>query len=126
VIDDDAVVFLELAATGAGLDDLAGGLVAGDDALVALGAFAEMLVIDAANIGAANGGGFDAEEDLAMAGRKDGVLVKLGGAIAGKDGALHEVWDGGHGGKIRNSKSEIRRECKVDGAGEQRCWIGPG
>ena len=29
-------------------------------------------------------------------GRADGVLAELGGAVAGEDGALHSIGDGGH------------------------------
>jgi hypothetical protein len=53
-----------------------------------------MLMVNAADIGAADGGGFDAEEDFAVTGGEDGILAELGGAIAGEDGALHFVGDG--------------------------------
>ena len=69
MIDDDAVAFLELPAAGADLDDLAARLVAGDHALVAFGALAEMLVVNAADVGAADGGGLHAQQNFAVAGR---------------------------------------------------------
>jgi hypothetical protein len=55
VVNDDAVAGLEAAAARACRDDLAARLVAGDHSLIALRTFAKVLVIDAANIGAADG-----------------------------------------------------------------------
>jgi hypothetical protein len=66
VIDEDAITDLETSATGAGLDNLTGGLVAGDDSAIAFGTFAEMLVIDAADVGPADGGRLDGEKDFAV------------------------------------------------------------
>ena len=71
VIDDDAVAHAEAAAAGAGLDDLAAGLVAGDHALVAFGTLAQMLVIDAADVGTADGRGLHAEQHFAVARRRE-------------------------------------------------------
>ena len=67
VIDDDAVACFEAAAARAGGDDLAARLMASDDALVAFGSLAEMLVVDAANVGAANGGRFHAQQNFSVA-----------------------------------------------------------
>ena len=50
VINNHPVAFAETTAARTGLDDLPGGLVAGDDALVALRTLAEMLVIDTADV----------------------------------------------------------------------------
>ena len=65
---------------GAEGDDLAGGLVTSDDALVAFGALAEVLVVNAADIGAADGGGFHAQQDLAVARVGNGEFAQGVGA----------------------------------------------
>ena len=67
MIDDDAVAGRETPAAGAGLLDLAGRFVSGDDALVALGALAQVLVVNAADIRPADGRRLHAEENFAMA-----------------------------------------------------------
>ncbi|HEY5891683.1 MAG TPA: hypothetical protein VIT91_00505 [Chthoniobacterales bacterium] len=54
MIDDDAVALSESTATGTGLDDVPARFVPGDNALIAFGTFAEVLVIDAPDVGAAN------------------------------------------------------------------------
>ena len=92
MIDDDAIAHPEAAAAGAGADDLAGGFMAGDHSLVAFRALTQVLVVNAADVGAADGGGLHAEEHFTMAGRGNGHLLELGGAIAGQVGAQH------HGG----------------------------
>ena len=89
VIDDDAVAHAEAAAAGAGLDDLAGGLVPGDHALVAFGTLAQMLVIDAADVRAADGGRLHAKQHFAVAGRRNGHLFQFDGAVAGEECACH-------------------------------------
>ncbi len=91
VVDDHAVAFAELAAAGPGLHDLAARFVARDDALVAFGAFAEVLVINAADVGAADGRGLHPDEDFAVAGRGHGKTFELGGAVARQEGALHLI-----------------------------------
>jgi hypothetical protein len=50
VINDDAISGMEAAASGPGFDDLTGGLVAGNDSLIAFRPFAQVLVIDAADV----------------------------------------------------------------------------
>jgi hypothetical protein len=94
VIDDRAVTFLELLAVGADGDDLPARLVSGDDALVALRAFAKMLMVDAPDVGAADGGGFDAQENFSAARTGHGVFAEPGRAIAREDGTLHLVGNG--------------------------------
>ena len=60
---------------GPAFDDLAARLVAGDHALVAFGALAQVLVIDAADVGAADGGGLHAQQHFAVARLRNGHLV---------------------------------------------------
>ena len=66
--------------------------MASHHSLVAFRALAQVLVVDAADIGAADGGGLHAEEHFTMAGLGNRHLLELGGAIAGQVGAQH------HGG----------------------------
>ena len=72
VVHRNAVAYLEAPAARAGLHNLAAWLVARHHTLVAFGAFAQMLVIDGANVGTADGGGLDAQQNLAMARRGHG------------------------------------------------------
>ena len=85
VIDDDAVAHAEAAAAGARLDDLAARLVAGDHALVAFRAFAQVLVIDAADVRAADGGRLHAQQHFAVARLGDGHFFQFDRAVAGQD-----------------------------------------
>ena len=89
VIDDHAVAQAEAAASGTGLDDLAARFVTGHHALVALGALAQMLVIDAADVRTADGGRLHAEQHFAVARDRDGHLFQFDGAVAGKECACH-------------------------------------
>ena len=91
VIDNDAVTHAEAPASGAGLDDLPAGLVAGHYALVAFGALAEMLVIDAAYVGAADGGRLHAKQHFAVAGRGNGHFFQFDGAVTGQVCADHDL-----------------------------------
>jgi hypothetical protein len=66
--------------------------VAGDHSwLVAFGAFAKVFMIDAADIGAAYGGGFDAEEDFPVARLWNMEFLDFGGAVSGQHGTLHVI-----------------------------------
>ena len=78
----------EAAAAGAGLDDLSARLVPGDHALVAFGALAKMLVIDAANVGAADGGRLHAEQNFAVAGFGDGDFAQFDVLLPGRNAAF--------------------------------------
>jgi hypothetical protein len=69
-------------------DDLAARLVAGDHALVAFGPFAEMLVIDAANVGAADGGGLHAQQNFAVARRGTGTVRISTVELPGRNAAV--------------------------------------
>jgi hypothetical protein len=89
VINDHAIAGLEAAAALAGSNYLAAWLVAGDHALVSFGTFAEVLVIDAANVGAADGGGFDAEQHLSVAWSGDGHGAQFDGRVSGQEGCGH-------------------------------------
>ena len=97
VVDDDAVALREAAAAGAAPDDLPAGLVPRDHPrLVALRPLAEVLVVDAADVGAADRGALRPHQHLAVARRGHGIAFDLGGAVAGKDSALHGIGNCGH------------------------------
>ena len=91
VIDNHAVAGLEAAAARARGDDLAARLVPGDHALVAFGALAQVLVIDAANIGAADGGGLHAQQNFAVARLRHRHRAHLDGGVAGQIRCGHRV-----------------------------------
>src|SRR5271165_3708458 len=91
MVDDHAAAFGEAAATGADLDDLAAGLVAGDHSLVAFGALAQVLMVDAADVGTADGGSLHAEEHLSVAGNRNGYVSQFHGAVAGQKRASHDL-----------------------------------
>jgi len=61
VIDNDSISRLEAPAAGTGFHNLAAGFMTSDDALIAFRTFAQMFVIDAADIRAADGGGLYAD-----------------------------------------------------------------
>ena len=89
VIHDDAVAHGEAAASGAGLHDLAAGLVACHHALVTFRTLAQMLVINAADVRAADGGRLHAKQHFAVAGYRNRHLFQYDGAIAGEERAFH-------------------------------------
>src|ERR1019366_10574986 len=66
VIHDGAVAHIETPATGTDLDDLSTRFVAGDHSLVAFRTFAEMFVVDCADVGAADGRSPDRNENLTV------------------------------------------------------------
>jgi hypothetical protein len=66
VVHKNAIASLEPATPQAGLHDQPGGLVAGNDSLVAFRALAKVLMVDATDIGAADGRCFYLEQNLAM------------------------------------------------------------
>jgi hypothetical protein len=66
VVHKHAITGFEPAATGTGLYDEARGLVPGNHSLVSLGTLAEVLVIDATDIGAADRGGFYLKQYFAV------------------------------------------------------------
>ena len=68
MIDDHAIAHAESPAAGTGLHDLAARLVPRDHALVAFGTLAQVLVVNAADIRAADGGGLHAKQHFAVAG----------------------------------------------------------
>ena len=85
MIHDHAIAFAEAAASGAGLHDLPARLVPGDHSLVAFRPLAQMLVINAADIRAADGGGLHAQQHFAVSGLRNRHLPHLHRAIAGQD-----------------------------------------
>ncbi len=66
VIDNHAIAALEASAPRPLSHNLPAWLVAGDHALVAFRPLAEMLVINAANVGTADGGRLDAQQNFSM------------------------------------------------------------
>src|SRR5208337_5608175 len=66
VIDNDAIARFEAAAAFAHGHNLAAWLVPGDHALVTLGALAKMFVINAANVGPADGRRFHSQQNFPM------------------------------------------------------------
>ena len=89
VIDDDAIARFEAAAARSRGDDLAAGLVPGDHSLVAFGAFAQMLVINAANIGAADRRCLYAQQNLPMARLGHRHSAHLNGRVARQERCGH-------------------------------------
>jgi hypothetical protein len=89
VIDEDTVAHFETATSGTGFDDKASGLVSGDDTAIALRTFAQVLAVDGANVGAADGGRFDSKQDFTVSGcgYRDGA--HFNGAVAGQIGGVH-------------------------------------
>jgi hypothetical protein len=70
VADDHAIAALEPPAARSGFNNLTGRLVSGDNVLIALRPFAEVLVVNAANFRAANRRGLHFEKHLAVAWRR--------------------------------------------------------
>jgi len=66
VVHKHAIAGFEPAATGTGLYDQARGLVPGNYSLVSLGALPKVFVIDATDIGAADGRGFYLKQYFAV------------------------------------------------------------
>jgi hypothetical protein len=89
VIHDHAVAHAEAAAARARLDDLPARLVAGHHALVAFRTLAQVLVIDAADVRAADGGRLHAKQHFAVAGHRNGHLLQFDRAVAGEVCAFH-------------------------------------
>jgi len=90
VIDNHAVAFAKAAASRASLHNLTGGLVAGNHPrLIALRAFAEMLVINTAYVGAANCRCFHFQQHFAVAGCGNLKVSEFHGAVSRQDGAFH-------------------------------------
>ena len=83
VIYDHAAASPEAAAARAGLHDLAARLMAGHHALIAFRPLAQVLMVDGADIRAANGGGFHANQYFTAARRGDLQFSKFHGAVAG-------------------------------------------
>ena len=92
VVHNHAIAGLEAAAARAFSDDLAAGFMAGDDALVAFRAFAEVLVIDAADVGTADRRGLHAQQHLSMARSRHGHGTQLDGAVSGQERSGHRLF----------------------------------
>ena len=92
VVDDDAVAHLEAPAARAGGHDLPARLVARDHArLVALGPLAEVLVVDAADVRAADRGALGPDQHFAVSRFRDGELTQLRAAVARKHETPHRL-----------------------------------
>jgi hypothetical protein len=79
VVNNHAIAGFETAATLTGCDNLAAWFVACDYSLVTFRPLAEMLVIDAANIRAADGRSFHAQQDFPVAWGRHGDSAQLDG-----------------------------------------------
>jgi hypothetical protein len=91
VIDDHAIANLEATAARPGSDDLTRGLVAGDDTLVAFRTFAQVLVIDGANVRTADGGSFDREKHLTVTGLRYRHVSQLDGTVPREKRSFHRL-----------------------------------
>src|SRR5208337_3983715 len=91
VVDDDAIAGLEAAAPRTFRDNLAAGFVAGNNALISFRAFSEVLVINAADVGAADGRSFDPQQNFAMSGSGHRYITHFDGRITGQVGGSHGV-----------------------------------
>ena len=90
VVDDDPVADREVPDPGADSDHLSGRLVAADHALIRLGSLAQVLAVDGAQVGAADGRRLHGEEDLTVAGGGvDDVVAQVDAAAAGKIRSSH-------------------------------------
>jgi hypothetical protein len=70
VIDDYAIAHGKPAAPRPDFYDLPTGLMARNNSLISLGTFADMLVIDTANVGTTNSGRFHSEQNFPMGGTR--------------------------------------------------------
>ena len=97
MVEHHAVALLKPPHAGAGCDNLSTRLMPGHHArLVAFRPLAQMLVVDAADIGAADGGRFGFNQHLAMAELRNFVLLKFNRAIARQIGSCHCFWNRSH------------------------------
>jgi hypothetical protein len=83
VIHDSPITGFEFSASRASLNDLSCRLMTGNDTLVAFRPLTEVFVVNASNVGAANGRRFDAKKNLAMSRRRDGNLSQFHRAVSG-------------------------------------------
>src|ERR1035438_675296 len=96
VVNDYAIARPEAAAALAGGHNQPSGFVSDDDALIAFRTFAKMLVIDAADIRAADGGGLDAQQNFSVAGCWHGHSAQFDGRVPGQVRRGHGVFHGFH------------------------------
>src|ERR1035441_7568606 len=89
VIHNHPVAHAEAAASRARLDDLPARFVTGHHALIAFRTLAQVLVIDAAYVRTADGGGLHAEQHFAVAGHRHGHFLQFDRAVAGEVRAFH-------------------------------------
>jgi hypothetical protein len=82
VIHDDAIAQAESPAAGPRFHDLAARFVARDDALVAFRSLAQVLVINAADVRPADGGGLHAQQHFAVARFGNRRVEEFHGAVA--------------------------------------------
>jgi hypothetical protein len=91
VIDNDPIALRKTTTTRPDLYDLTAGFVTGDDSLIAFGTSAEVLVINAANVGTTNGGRLHSEQHFAMSRTRYGQGAKLDFVLSGQKRGPHTL-----------------------------------
>src|SRR5579864_1104437 len=89
VIHDHAVADFKAPATLSHLDDFAAWLMAGDNSLVTFGSLAEMLVINAADIGTADRGGLNPDQNFAVVRARNRNRAKFDSVVSRKKRGSH-------------------------------------
>ena len=91
MIDDYSISCFESSTAGTGRNDLACRLMPCDYALITFRAFAQVLVIDCADIRSADGRSLDGEENFAMARFWDRNFSHFHGAVPRKERRFHHL-----------------------------------
>src|SRR5437868_537855 len=106
VIHDHSVAHAKTPASRTNIYDLTTRLVTGDDSLIALGAFAQMLVVNTTDVGTTNRGGLDFQQNFAVKGTGYRDRAKIESIIAGQKRSSHALF--------HSSSSPIRpRTCSI-------------
>jgi hypothetical protein len=91
VVNDDSIALRKTTASRSGLHNLTARFVTGDDSLITLRALPEVFVVNAANVGTANGGRFDSEQHLPVPNARDCHTTKLHLVVSGQKRGPHTL-----------------------------------
>jgi hypothetical protein len=89
VIYDHSIAHAEAPAARPGFYDLAAGFMTRNHSLVSFGTFTQVLVINAANVGTANGGCLDSQQNLSMRWMRHGQRTKLNSVATRQERGMH-------------------------------------
>ena len=92
MVHDDPVPFFESSHAWAAFHDLPGRFMPGDFVLVAFGSFSQVLVVDGADVTAADRGGFCADQHLSVPRFRDLHFLEHHSAVARQIGCFHQVF----------------------------------